>query len=36
MLEAKIIDIDGKVQHLRAMKKALVRLTGTAAAIAAG
>jgi MerR family copper efflux transcriptional regulator len=25
--EAKIADIEGKVQHLRAMKKALVRLT---------
>ncbi len=25
--ETKIVDIEGKVQHLRAMKKALVRLT---------
>jgi MerR family copper efflux transcriptional regulator len=25
--ESKIVDIEGKVQHLRAMKKALVRLT---------
>ena len=25
--ESKIVDIDGKVQHLRAMKKALVQLT---------
>jgi len=27
--EAKITDIEEKVQHLRAMKKALVRLTGS-------